>query len=425
MPTDARHEHTANPLAELRVAIVTTSYPLTADSMSGTFIAELARHLPPQVAAEVIVPCGPAAATGPLPGPRVRCFRYAPRRWQTLAHQPGGLPVALKQGGRGLILVALLIPALAFAAWRAGRRADLIHANWSVTGLIAGLAARLSGTPAITTLRGSDIALAEGSRVFRWVLRRCRATNRRLVTVGTDLAARTARLLGLPPGSVIVIPNGVGAAFFALPLPLPGPVLRLVSVGALVPAKGHGTMLEALARLPPETPVQWTLAGDGPDREVLAARAHALGLGDRVHLLGALPPAAIPELLAEQNIFVTASLAEGRPNALMEAMAAGRAIVASRIPGITELVADEQSALLFDPQDSERLAIQLQRLAADPALLERLGTAARAAAADLTWEGTGRRYAELYAEVLRETKRETKRENRRETKREAKGQCAD
>ena len=371
--------------------------------MSGAFIAKMVRHLPPDIRATVVTPCATQASAPPdTERLQVRCFRYAPRRWQTLAHAPGGLPAALRRGGGAWLLLGLFVPALFLASLRAARSAHLVHANWSPTGVIAGLAANLLRTPVITTLRGSDIALAESSAPFRWTLRLCLRLNRQLITVGESLRRRAARVLGIAAERIAVIPNGVDQAFFSLPLPQPGPRIRLLAVGALVPVKGIDTLVDALAKLPTDLPVDLTLVGDGPERGRIQAQVADLGLGGRVRLVGALAPSEIPRVMGEHHIFVLPSRAEGRPNALIEAMAAGRAVVAADIPGVAEVAVDGQTAVLFPPNDSDALADRLRALVEVPAMIPEFGARARASVADLDWAITARRYADLYRAVVAE-----------------------
>jgi glycosyltransferase involved in cell wall biosynthesis len=102
---------------------------------------------------------------------------------------------------------------------------------------------------------------------------------------------------------------------------------------------------------------------------------------------------------------VFASEREGRPNAVIEAMAAGLPVIASRIPGITDLIEDGSSGLLFDAGDANKLATHIAMIAEDAELRLRVGNAAHRAIVDrgLNWESTARRYVELYAAVVHET----------------------
>jgi glycosyltransferase involved in cell wall biosynthesis len=363
---------------------------------------EMVQHLPDDIEATVITPCGtqsPTKSTCPR-GYQVRCFRYAPHRWQILTHGPGGLPATLREKPLARLLLFAFVPALFLACMRAARKADVIHANWSVTGVIAGLAGALTATPCVTTLRGTDIALSERSRVFRAVLIVCAHLNQRLVAVGEGLRERIAGDLSRPTSSITFIPNGVSMPFFQIASPVAQPCLRLVTVGSLVPVKGIDTLLEALALLDQAINWQLTLIGDGPERERLESDARKRRIDSRICFVGAIPPAAIPQALAEHEIFILSSRSEGRPNALIEALAAARVVVASDIPAVSELVVDGENGFLFPVDDAVALATQLRRLHENPTIVARLGEAGRASVTGLSWEETGRRYAALYRALM-------------------------
>jgi glycosyltransferase involved in cell wall biosynthesis len=286
------------------------------------------------------------------------------------------------------------------ACLRAARHSDLLHANWSISGVVAGLAGRLMGTPVVTTLRGTDVNRSMESRLYRYLLRMCYRLSDRVITVGGCIGERAAKAMNVDPAQLDVIPNGVDDSFVRLGrLDVEGP-LRIVSVGSLVPVKAVDTLLKGLRRLPPAIDWYCTIVGDGPERVRLESLARRSGLAERLKFAGALPPGRIAGVLADSQVFVLASRAEGRPNSLIEALAAGRVVVASDIPEIAELVVDGRSGLLVPPDDPERLADALQRLHQDPDLMKRLALAARESVRGMDWDVTGRRYARLYAEVL-------------------------
>jgi glycosyltransferase involved in cell wall biosynthesis len=153
----------------------------------------------------------------------------------------------------------------------------------------------------------------------------------------------------------------------------------LVSVGRLEPEKGYDVLLRAFARVAPEFP-DWDLviAGDGTQREPLAALVRALGLAGRARLAGHI--AEPGTVLAEGAIFVMASRYEGFPNALLEAMASGLPVISTACVGSCELVAEGVSGILVPVEDDEALAAGLRRLISDEKLRDRFGRNALAAA---------------------------------------------
>ncbi len=154
---------------------------------------------------------------------------------------------------------------------------------------------------------------------------------------------------------------------------------RLLFVGRLAAVKGLPILLHALAKLVEGHPtVTLDVAGDGPDRAMLAELAATLDLTARVNFLGYQSEAQVRDLLRQTDVFVMASFAEGVPVVLMEAMAAGTPVVATRVAGIGELVDDGRSGLLVPPADPDALATAVARLLGDPDLRQRFAAAGRA-----------------------------------------------
>ncbi|HYC36430.1 MAG TPA: glycosyltransferase family 4 protein [Usitatibacter sp.] len=163
-------------------------------------------------------------------------------------------------------------------------------------------------------------------------------------------------------------------------------------------AKGVYDLLQATLGLRRALPrMRLELAGDGDLDEVERAIA-SLGLADRVRVHGWIDRSRRDELLARASVFVLPSHAEGLPMSLLEAMAAGCAVVATRVGGIPDVVRDGENGLLVEPGDTRALQAALERLVADPALARRLGAAARATiAARYTPERAMERLEQIYA----------------------------
>ena len=149
---------------------------------------------------------------------------------------------------------------------------------------------------------------------------------------------------------------------------------RLLFVGRLAPEKGCLVLIEAVAQL---SDVTLDIVGDGPSRAALRERAAALGLADRVVFHGYMDEAGVRQRLAEADVFVMASFAEGVPVVLMEALAAGVPAVATRIAGIPELIEDGLTGLLVPPAEPTAIAEAVRRLLEDSGLRNRLAATGR------------------------------------------------
>ncbi len=394
----------------LSVAFLTTSFPLSGNSTSGLFIKRLVDHLPEHIDVTVITPSSADAETvHDQCGIRIMPYRYAPKSWQTLAHRPGGIPVALKANRFALVLLPGLLIASFICCVRIAGKVDLIHANWSVNGVIAGIAGIFTRTPVVTTLRGSDVNKAQKSQIYSMLLRSCLRLSRKVVTVSDSIQRM---VLGLYPGlaaKVSMIPNGVESDFIELArrrrVSYTGP-LHLITIGNLVPNKGIDVILRSLTAFDVPAECTLTIVGDGPLATLLEELAKELQIQDRVTFLGRRSPAEILEQLLSADIFVLASYSEGRPNVLLEAMASGLPIIASNIAGVDELIEHERTGLLFAPGNHRDLRGQIDRLTEDGLLRRRLASAAHRFVVDneLLWPVAGMRYAQLYEEVALEQK---------------------
>lgn len=390
----------------LELLVLTTSYPLDDESTSGVFVARLVQHYPADVRAVVLTPSDTRlrAVSSRGTGAAVRMFRYAPRRLQVLAHDPGGIPAALKRNRWTYLLVPLfLLSMFSHVLWRV-RAAQLIHANWAICGLIAGLAGRLLGKPVITTLRGEDVMRTRHAGLDRLILFGCLKLSNRVVAVSEEIRDWIRSTFPSCADRISLIENGVEPAFFEAGesrIINAGQCFRLLYIGSLIPRKNVDLILHAVEKLGRSVEASLIIVGDGAERPRLEELAHRLGIAHKVKFEGQIAPDGIPDLLAEADAFVLASRSEGRPNVVLEAMASGLPIVATDIPGVRELVATQEIGLLFPVGDSDRLAACIQALASNPALGQALGGNARQFMIErgLTWDNAARKYHRLFIEL--------------------------
>ena len=205
----------------------------------------------------------------------------------------------------------------------------------------------------------------------------------------------------LPCHRITVALNGVDTDFFQ---PSPngrpqGPPV-LLSVARLVPDKDHDTLLRAFARLAQRHPeAQLRLVGNGPRRQVLEQKVQNLGLSGQVKFLP--PEPDLRSLYHQADLFVLSSRAEALPNVILEAMAAGLPVVATRVGGVPEAVVPEATGLLVDPGDDTGLAGALARLLDDPAARRAMGRAARQRVLDhFSFPAMVNRHQDLWSRLL-------------------------
>lgn len=277
----------------------------------------------------------------------------------------------------------------------------IAHAFDFYTNLTLIPAARMAGVPVVigSQRQLGDLLRPAQSRAQMAMFRWCDA-----VVCNSHAAAKRLERRGLPTRKLVVIGNGLSASSFAVTAPaLPrGPeVLRVGMVARMNSAsKNHHVFLRAAATIHRRFPsVQFVLAGDGPFRVEFEGEADALGLGGCTHFLG--DHQDIPAVLASLDVSVVPSSSESLSNVIIESMAAGVPVVASRVGGNPELISDERG-ILVKVGDDEALANAMERLLQNPGLRSRLGANGRVfAKANFTIEQMQKRHEELYTELLK------------------------
>lgn len=297
------------------------------------------------------------------------------------------------------------VPALARLLRR--QRPDVFHAHMSSPvackwALTAAVLARVPAVLGTVQVGGYEPPNRSAYRQLRALAGRVD----RYLAVSRAIAEELVGRLGWPAGKIEVAYNAVDVARAAVAAPtglreqLGGSATRpLVLTPARLDAqKGLSILLEAAAEVPDAC---FLLAGEGPERERLEALARELGVADRVLFLGRRED--VPQLLAAADVFALPSLYEGSSLAVLEAMAAGTAVVSSAIGGTDELIEDGRSGLLAPPGDSAALAAALRRALGDAELREELARRARERVeAGLTREQMASRVTGVYRELLGE-----------------------
>lgn len=351
----------------------------------------------------------------------VCCLRDGPLR--APLERAGVAVFCLGLRRRSIVLLPWFIADIARVLWRLTRlmrsqNIDILHAHIADAAMLALAAGRWCGVPVIVTFHGLGLLPTERQRgdPRTWLRRRLyRALARgawRSIAVSPTVRQALCDDLGFEPARTLVLGNGIDTAAYASgatagaaialreELGLDPAARVIVAVGRLVHNKGQAHLLEAmplvLARYPSAVLV---LVGDGPDREALAQQVARRGLGPAVHLTGARTDVAAHLALAE--IFALVSSSEGVPLALLEAMAAGRSIVATAVAGIVDIIEHGRSGLLVPFAEPSALADAIGVLLEDQTLARQLGAnAQREARARYDIDVTVRAVAALYSEAM-------------------------
>ncbi|MCW9059104.1 MAG: glycosyltransferase [Gammaproteobacteria bacterium] len=386
---------------KLSILVVSTSFPTTMNPVSGIFIKRLTDALAINNKLRVLAPAGRRNFDADNSNYPVDFFRYGMRSWQGLTHDPGGIPMAIKRQPLFWFVTPFFMASMFLAAMRASRDVDIIHANWTITGLICCLVGKLRHLPVLTTLRGSDVESISTSTLSRILAGLTIRLSIKTVTVSSKMLESLQQHFPNNAHCITHIPNGVNDVFFRIPLPTPEVRnIKLVAIGNLTPTKGVRDIIDAISTI--KSSVTITIVGDGPERDNLENQARSLGLEDKITFLGACDPEKIPGILCAHDALILASHSEGRPNVVIEAMAAGRAVLASMLPGVRELIDDHKNGLLFPPGDAAAISKAIVYLCEEPKRILQFGISARKSIEDLelSWTSCANRYTQLYTQIM-------------------------
>jgi glycosyltransferase involved in cell wall biosynthesis len=386
----------------VRILAVTLAYPKEPGDSTAPFIDAIVRGLAGRGHdVDVVLPRHPD-----FHYPDSESVRFFPYRYSPSARlSPWGFGQTFGATTRVRAQVVPLLPAIALSLRRAIARRlatqtyDVAHAHWVLpNGWAAASASGRGGVPVVVTLHGSDVAMAERHRLLAGVARR---TFRRVAAVtatSDDLRQRAVRL-GADPQNATTTYIGVDADLFA-PQPA-GPEMRqllgardgdllVVSVGRLARVKGFEHLIEAASRL---EGVTLAIVGDGELRPELERLGEASSA--RVVFAGQMTRDRVAEALAAADVVVVPSIVDNRgrvdstTSTALEALAAGRPLIATTVGGIPEVVHDGENGLLVPQKDPVALAAAIERLRAGPELRERLSRRAREFAVErLSWGAT-------------------------------------
>jgi len=357
----------------MHILTLTPFYPTAADDASGCFIAESVGALQGQGVVSSVTAVRPMHRS--LPG---RDPKAPAATWKKYYCFPGNGGLA----SAGRFLYASLTSLV--RRLHAQHPIRLIHAHAALPcGKAAMLLARDLGIPFVVTVHGLDAFSTR--QVPGWFGRSCSkacknvyAAAARVICISEQVAGRVREGLGGGAGNISVVYNGVDPTLFS-PGPVPadsaalaGPTI--LSVGNLIPIKGHELLLRSVAQITSAHPqLQCRMIGDGPERGRLQHLARELHIENRVHFLGRRPRAEVAAAMRACTLFALPSWYEGLGCVYLEAMAAERPAVACRGQGVEEIIRHGENGWLVEPKILNSLTTALHALLSDQRLRETLG----------------------------------------------------
>jgi glycosyltransferase involved in cell wall biosynthesis len=324
--------------------------------------------------------------------------------FEHLAYEGGIDVVKIAELGRRISAISDLRAFVRLVGLMFRRQPDVVHTHTAKAGTVGRLAALVYNATRGRRRRALVIHTFHGhvlsgyfnpvvNSMVRWV-ERClaRATTDRIVTLSPAQREEIANRFHIAPLSrIVVVPLGLdlaallkvsnGSRNLRRHLDIPSDAIVVGYVGRFVPIKDLGTLVGAFAAAARTCPQLFlVLAGDGPQRASLERQSRELGMGQRVRFVGWCED--LPPLYATFDICVIASLNEGTPVAVIEAMAAAKPVIATSVGGVPDVVEDGRTGVLVPAGDAERLAISIADLACDPEKRWRFGAAGREVVAE-------------------------------------------
>ena len=374
------------------VLTITPFYPCEKNESGGCFISEpLAELIGTGLQSTVF-------AVDPLYREEPRATSNAPTAsWYRYPSLPGGLGLA--SAGIGLYWrVRDDVTAL-----HRESQIDLIHAHGALPcGHAASLLSRALQIPYVVTVHGLDAfsAIQVGGWAGEWcghVSQRVFQNARRVIGVSRRVCEEVEKgTVGTLPTSVVY--NVVDPAVFT-----PGPetpLPTLLTVGNLIPSKGHEQVVRSLAALNPEFPgLTWEVIGDGPELDRIRCLAQALGVLGNIRYLGRRSRQAVADAFRRCTVFVLPSSSEGLGCVYLEAMSCAKPAVGSLEQGIAEVIRHGENGWLVRPGELAELIEGLRMLLRNADLRAQIGTAARQTILDgFTLQHQAQRLMEIYRE---------------------------
>jgi len=385
---------------DLHILTITPFYPTALDDADGCFVAEPLPFVARSGVYNTVLAVQPVYRRKKRSGSQAPAAgQPIPAEWVRYFALPGGLGLS----SAGAFLFARIVSRVrklhqrhpitlihAHGALPSGHAAMLLNAEMAIP-----FAVSVHGLDAFSTVQVSGRAGAWCGRISQRVY----ASSRRIICISEKVRERVLEIMGRNCRTSVVY-NGVDPEAFAPDAAAASPTPTVLSVGNLIPIKGHERLLRAVAALLPEFPdLSLEIIGDGSERPRLVALAEQLGISSTAHFLGRQSRRQVAQAMRRCTIFALPSRYEGLGCVYLEAMASGRPVIGCREQGIAEIIHHGSNGFLVGPDNERELTLALGMLLGDANLRCNLGSAARETILDRL---TLAHQAEFLARIYRE-----------------------
>jgi glycosyltransferase involved in cell wall biosynthesis len=383
----------------MKVLFLTHAFPRFDGDVAGNFLLRLASALGEQgVSVRVVAPASPGAdETSKLNGTGIDRFRYAPSKYETLAYT-GNMAEQVRDSWSARFSLLGFLGAEFRSAVRARRemQPDIVHAHWWFpSGLVGTWLSKLSHTPLVTTLHGTDVRIARTVSMSRPAFRHVLQNSRAITAVSKWLADEAQSLVSAP--HPVVAPMPVATDLFS-----PGGARQqnaLLFVGRLTKQKGVDLLLHALAKLP--AAITLDIVGEGVEKAALESLARELGLASRVRWHGVQAHGELVRFYRSAAAVIVPSAGEGLGLVAAEAMLCETPVVGFESGGLPDVVQHDRTGLLVRERSADALADAIEQLFARPDRGQALGAAGRLhSLATFAPESVARRYVDIYRAAI-------------------------
>lgn len=343
----------------MKIAILTTNFPRWQGDFRVPFIYEAARAIQAKGhTVRVITMHNPGASEHEVvDGMEVIRARYLPQKWEKLQQDAAGLPAAWERGVMSRLALLPYFFCFCCATAKYAKGFDIIHANWSLSGLATLMTRFFHKVPYIVTVQGSDVFKTINKPIIKPFIKWSLQKASKIIALSNSLKGAVQEF-GIPAEQIVVIPNGIDISQFPMGS-LEARQEQILYVGSLIERKGVNFLLQAMKSLKLEFPeYKLFIVGEGDQGNYLEKFVRQNGLSECVQFLGSQSQTEVGELMRKSKLLILPSIEEGQGVVLVEALASGTPCIGSKVGGIPDVVTPDVGRL-FDIGDVDGLICEV------------------------------------------------------------------
>lgn len=356
----------------IKVCIITSSFPRQENSYEGIFIKRFIEQLISKVKYTVLAPSDSKQATAIYKKYDVFWIRYSLKKWENLFYIPGGIPQKMKRSIFSFWNFPFYILSMGAAAIKHAQKNDVIHVQWLQNGIFAILPKILFKKPIVITIHGSDYRLFQKNITNKLIGKIIIHYTDAIITVNKEFENELKQKY--PHKRIDYIPYAYEISQHISSAEKENTPLTILFVGSLTEEKGIYDLMDVFEKVfLKHNNIQLRIVGDGAilsDVEVWAKKFNH----DVVKICGILANEMVIKEMQQADLLVLPSYKEGRPTVVVEAMANGLPVLATKLPGILEIVTDGYNGKLFTPGDKEAFYNALNLILEDESLRKKYTT---------------------------------------------------